>query len=278
MSASSQGTRPGGRGLRRVELGCRDLDRSRDFYRGLLGFAEDPDHTPDGGLGPRRSATFTSGTVALHVVEVGEAGDLGGWANDDLQGGIRHVGMKVGDVDRQIRRLDAAGVTVLSHPADVLGDVRIAFFLDPDGARLEFIQGNLAYQHISSPGLAAAEAAQRLAADDAPRFDHVAMTVPDLPAALQFWCDRMGAEMIGVIRHHDDARGFLMTYLQAGPAVLEVFSFDVPVQVQEHPADDTALLGFRGVGLAVDPARAAAPAPSTLVGPAGVAVSVLVAS
>lgn len=266
MSASPQGTHPAGHGLRRIELGSRDLERSRDFYRGLLGFGEEPLPKP----GPRPSALFTSGSVALHIVEVGESGDLGGWVNDDLQGGIRHFGMKVGNVDRQISRLEAAGVTVLSAPTDVLGDVRIAFFLDPDGARLEFIQGNLAYQHVSSPELAAAEAAQGLAPDAAPRFDHIAMTVADLPEALHFWCDRMGAEVIGEIRHRDDQRGFLMTYLQAGPAVIEVFSFDVPVRAQEHPAGDPSLLGFRGVGLS----PATAQEPTSLVGPAGVAVNI----
>jgi catechol 2,3-dioxygenase-like lactoylglutathione lyase family enzyme len=266
MSASAQGIQPAGRGLRRVELGSRDLERSREFYRGLLGFGEEPVSAD----APRRSALFTSGSVLLHVVEVGEASDLGAWENDDLQAGIRHIGMKVGNVDRQMRRLDAAGVTVLSHPADVLGDVRIAFFLDPDGARLEFIQGNLAYQHVSSPDLAAAEAAQWMGPDDAPRFDHVAMTVDDLPAALQFWRDHLGAEVIGEIRHHDDQRGFLMTYLQAGPAVLEVLSFDVSVRAQQGLPDDASLLGFRGIGVSLD----ARPEATTLTGPAGVTINV----
>jgi catechol 2,3-dioxygenase-like lactoylglutathione lyase family enzyme len=190
--------------------------------------------------------------MLIEVVEAGSDGHPGGWVNDDLQGGIRHVGMKVGDVDRQIHRLEAAGVTVLSPPTDVLGDVRIAFFLDPDGARLEFIQGNLAYQHISSEGLAAAEAATRLAPEDGPRFDHVALTVADLPAALRFWRDDHGFEIIGEIRHRGDPRGFLMTYLQAGPAVLEVFSFDVPVRPNDLSAEDASTVGFRGVGLATD--------------------------
>jgi catechol 2,3-dioxygenase-like lactoylglutathione lyase family enzyme len=183
---------------------------------------------------------------------------------------MRHVGMKVGDVDRQISRLQAAGVTVLSAPSDVLGDVRIAFFLDPDGARLEFIQGNLSYQQISSQHLATAEAATRLAPDDGPRFDHVALTVSDLPAALRFWRDQMGFEIIGEIRHHDDPRGFLMTYLQAGPAVLEVFSFDVPVSAHHLPTEGESLLGFRGIGLGVDKP---APAGRRLLAPGGVPVT-----
>jgi catechol 2,3-dioxygenase-like lactoylglutathione lyase family enzyme len=247
-------------GLHRVEIGCRDLDRSLDFYQGLLGFQPLTD-------APRpsdRSRLLSRGTVVLELVEVGAEGNQGGWVNDDLQGGIRHLGMKVADVDRQIKRFEDAGVTVLSHPLDVLGDVRIAFFLDPDGARLEFIQGNLSYQQISSPSLAAAEAAQVAGAE--PRFDHVAVTVSDLDAALGFWRDRFGFEVIGNIRHHGDPRGFLMTYLQAGQAVLEVFSFDQPIVPNNLSAAGSAVLGPRR--LSVD-----GPGEQQLVAPDGVPVT-----
>ncbi|MEV5966302.1 VOC family protein [Kribbella sp. NPDC051952] len=248
-------------GLRRIEIGCRDLDRSLDFYQRLLGFQLLPDAPRPAG----RSRLLSHGTVVLELVEVGADGNQGGWVNDDLQGGIRHLGMKVAGVDRQIKRLEDAGVTVLSQPLDVLGDVRIAFFLDPDGARLEFIQGNLGYQQISSPELAAAEAAQ--VAGDEPRFDHVAVTVADLPAALGFWRDRFGFEVIGEIRHHGDPGGFLMTYLQAGPAVLEVFSFDVPIVPNDLSTSGPAVLGPRR--LVLD-----APGEQQLIAPDGVPVTI----
>jgi catechol 2,3-dioxygenase-like lactoylglutathione lyase family enzyme len=245
-------------GLHRVEIGCLDLDRSVDFYQGLLGFRDIP--------GSTHSRLLTRGTVLLELVEVGPGANQGGWVNDDLQGGIRHLGLKVADVDREIRRLEQAGVTVLSQPMDVLGDVRIAFFLDPDGARLEFIQGNLTYERVSSPILAAAEAQQR--PGDGPRFDHVAVTVSDLPAALAFWKDRFGFEVIGDIRHHGDPRGFLMTYLQAGQAVLEVFSFDVPIVPNDLSAAGADVLGPRSVGLSLP----GAPDLQSLVAPDGVPV------
>jgi catechol 2,3-dioxygenase-like lactoylglutathione lyase family enzyme len=252
-------------GLHRVELcsiemGCRDLDRSLDFYQDLLGFrplADAPSPTD-------RRRLLSRGTVVLELTEVGAEGNQGGWVNDDLQGGIRHLGMKVAGVDQQIKRLEAAGVTVLSQPMDVLGDVRIAFFLDPDGARLEFIQGNLAYQQISSPALAEAEARQ--VAGEEPRFDHVAVTVSDLPAALAFWRDRFGFEVIGEIRHHGDPRGFLMTYLQAGEAVLEVFSFDVPVKPNDLSTAGPSVLGPRRLFLD-------APGEQQLIAPDGVPVT-----
>jgi catechol 2,3-dioxygenase-like lactoylglutathione lyase family enzyme len=221
-------------GLRTVLLGSRDLDRSAAFYRDLLGFPEVP--APPGA--PRPARRFSAGDVQIHVTHIGPDGSAGAWVNDDLQAGIRHFGMKVSDIDDRIERLRAAGVRVLSPPADVLGGVRIAFFLDPDGARLEFIQGNLEYQQVYAPALA--QPSETVV--DGPRFDHVAVTVPDLAAALRSWGD-LGFEVIGEIRHHDDPRGFLMTYLQAGPAVLEVFSFDVPTL----PDPVGAQRGFRGI-------------------------------
>jgi catechol 2,3-dioxygenase-like lactoylglutathione lyase family enzyme len=217
-----------------VELGCRDLERSTAFYRDLLGFTEAP--APD-----RGARCLRAGDVLIRLTEAGPGASAGGWVNDDRQRGLRHFGMRVGDIDAQIDRLRAAGVRVLSPPADVLGGVRIAFFLDPDGARLEFIQGNLQYEHAY-----AAEPAPSPAAAG-PAFDHVAVTVQDLAGALRFWRNARGYRVIGAIRHHDDRRGFLMTYLQAGPAVLEVFSFDVPTYPGPPVAGPGARLGFHDV-------------------------------
>ncbi|RKS80183.1 catechol-2,3-dioxygenase [Motilibacter peucedani] len=229
--------RPPAQPLRTVRLGCADLDRSLDFYTQALGFSEVARPSPG-------TRAVTDGATTLELVHV-SGGSLGGWRNDDLQGGIRHVGLKVPDVDDRISALAARGTTVLSPPADVLGDVRIAFFLDPDGARLEFVQGSLTYQSVASPELAAAERAAEPSSGAPARVDHVAVTVPDLDQALRFYCDGLGWQEIGRIRHEGDERGFLMTYLQAGPTVLEVFSFDVPTA--PPPArPDPALLGIQG--------------------------------
>ncbi|GIF69165.1 hypothetical protein Ais01nite_72000 [Asanoa ishikariensis] len=231
--------------LHTVRLGVRDLDRSTRFYRDLLGFTE------------VRDGLLSAGPALVELTEIGPDGTIGDWVNDDLQGGVRHVGLKVSDVDDRIRRLESAGVTVLSPPADVLGDVRIAFFLDPDGARLEYIQGALNYQVVHSPDHVDAEAADLPGPRDAPRFDHVAVTVADLAATLRFYCDGLGFELIGQIRHHDDPRGFLMTYLRAGAAVLEVFSFDVPTGGNPTPPAEAPLVGFRSVSVAAEDLPAA---------------------
>lgn len=242
-------------GVHHVELGARSLERSRDFYTGLLGFPEVAAPVPSD---DRPAAWFAAQGALLRVVELGDAATTGEWADDDLQTGMRHVGLKIGDVDAGVRRLEAAGVEVLSAPADVLGGVRIAFFLDPDGSRLEYVQGSLDYQSVRSPALAAAERAAAPGPTAGPRFDHVGLTVSDLDAALDHYCGTLGYPVIGDIRHVDDARGFLMTYLQAGAGVLEVFSFDVPTS--PAPVVGPTDLGLRGLGLVVPSGEATSPA------------------
>jgi len=74
--------------------------------------------------------------------------------------------------------------------------------------------------------------------------------------------------VIGDIRHHGDPRGFLMTYLQAGQAVLEVFSFDVPIVPNDLSDAGADVLGPRSVGLSLP----GAPDLQSLVAPDGVPV------
>lgn len=255
-------------GIRYVELGARDLDRTGVFYRDLLGFEQVP-APADRGVPQAPSAWFSCGRTLLRVVDVGGSGTLGGWVDDDLQCGLRHVGFEVGDVDAWVSRLERAGTEVLVPPFDALGGVRAAFLRDPDGARLELVQGMRTYQHVDSPRRVAAEAARTLRDEDGPRFDHVALTVPDLPRTVEYWSREHGFEVMGSIRRHDD-RGLVMTYLSAGRSVLEVLSFDVPTA--SPPQGIEGRLGLRGLGVAAVPAIDAVPVGRTDLDPSGTPV------
>jgi catechol 2,3-dioxygenase-like lactoylglutathione lyase family enzyme len=233
-------------GFQFAEIGSSDIDRTVDFYRSLLDFAVTEDVPWPSAKGVH---WLSAGPVLLKVVEAGD-GDLGGWRNDDLQRGMRHIGFKVGDVDHRAERVRDAGVAFTVEPTHAVGDVRLCFFDDPDGTRLEFIDGHLTYHQIASSELADRErvAAEHRPKDAPPAFDHVATTVADLDATLAYYRDTLGYEVIGQLRHDQDPRGFLITYLQAGPGVLEVFSFTAPTSPAVSPPDDTRL-GLRGVGL-----------------------------
>ncbi|MEV4296149.1 VOC family protein [Microbispora rosea] len=240
-------------GIRHVEIGVADLARSLDFYRDLLDLA--PAEGPAAGPGV---AWLSAGSVLLKLVETGD-GDLGGWVNDDLQRGIRHIGFKVGDVDLRAERVRDAGVPFTLPPLDAVGGVRIAFFQDPDGTHLEITDNYLRYHRVASPELAERERQATLSRPRTapPVFDHVAVTSADLDAALAVYRDRLGYQVIGQISQDQDPRGFLITYLLAGNAVLELFTFTAPTTPSPW-TPDPCRRGFRRVAIAAqDPEEVA---------------------
>ncbi|GAB3571176.1 hypothetical protein GCM10027445_26120 [Amycolatopsis endophytica] len=206
-------------GLRHVEIGCRDLAASVEFYRDLLGLR------PLQRAGGPDERWLDAGPALLRLVRTD--GDEGGWRYDDLQRGFRHIGLKVGSVDRQAERIARAGVTFTVEPKQAYGGVRLCFFQDPDGTVLEFVEGHLDYDQTWSPELAERERAAHAARppEAGPSFDHVAVTVEDTETTIAFYREAFGYPVIGQLRNPRDRRGFEITYLQAGPAVLEVFAF-----------------------------------------------------
>ncbi|NLT55912.1 MAG: VOC family protein [Actinomycetales bacterium] len=249
-----------GGGIGHVEIGASDLERSVDFYRDLLGFR--PVEGPQD-VGPRvgRVRWLSAGPALIALVAAGEGGTLGGWVGDDLQRGLRHVGFRVGDVPLQAERLRDAGVRFVVEPLEAVGGVRLAFFPDPDGTLLEIVDRHLTYHEIMSAELAERE---RLAAVARPReagpaFDHVAVTVADLDATLALYRDRLGYQVIGRLDQTQDPRGFTIHYLQAGAAVLEVFSFSADTADSPWTPDEDRL-GIRGLGLGVPDVPGAADA------------------
>ncbi|MFC7340175.1 VOC family protein [Saccharopolyspora griseoalba] len=235
--------------IRFLEVGCRNLSRSLDFYQGLLGF-------PPVGEEPG-TCWLDAGAARLKLVEVAD-GDLGGWVEDDLQCGMRHFGMRVGDVDLQAARLAEAGVSFTEGPRSAHGGVRIAFFTDPDGTLLEFVSGTVAHDKLWSPELAERDrvAGEALLPEAGPTFDHVAITVPDLDAALEFYVRTMGAAVIGQLLYEDDPRGLVITNLRLGSATLEILTFTRETAANPWNAGQ-ARLGLRTLGFTVAEHRSA---------------------
>jgi catechol 2,3-dioxygenase-like lactoylglutathione lyase family enzyme len=235
-------------GIQYVEIGAADMARSQDFYQGLLGFRPAGDVVWSRAEGVHWLSAGPALIKLVHVVD----GDLGGWDfDDDLQRGIRHVGWKVGDVDLQAERLRDAGVEFTVEPTDATGDVRLAFFRDPDGALLELIDGHLHYHKTWSKELTERErevAAQR-PRTAGPTFDHVAVTVENLDVTLTFYRDVLGYEPIGQL-DLGGPEGFLISYLQAGGVVLEVFTFTAPKSANPWTPEESRL-GLRNIGIGV---------------------------
>lgn len=226
-----------------IEIGVRELDRAWEFYSGLLGF---PTPGTESDAAGRRTAWLGTGAGRIKLVEIPD-GRPTDWDGDDLQCGIRHFGMKVADVDRWSSRLEEHGVEFKLRPFDAFGDVRIAFFFDPDGAYLEFVQGYVQHNKLWSAELAQAEIDGDRDWDGTPRFDHVAVTVPALDEAQEYYAGTLGFGPIGQLVQDSD-NGFLITNFRAGPGTLEVFTFDVPTHRRDDPGADDRL-GLRAVGV-----------------------------
>jgi len=116
--------------LGHVVLFVEDLERSRRFYRDLLGFSEIPGE-------PAGFAAFSSGRThhELLLIEVGHVQPI-------PQGprlGMYHVGLKIGDSDAELKealaRLQEAGTTVVG--ATDHGVTHSLYVLDPDGNEVE---------------------------------------------------------------------------------------------------------------------------------------------
>jgi catechol 2,3-dioxygenase-like lactoylglutathione lyase family enzyme len=217
-----------------VEIAVRDLQRSARWYREMLGLRTQPD----------------AGTVRLVGADAG--GQPSGWIGDDLQRGVRHIAFKVADVDAYSQRLHRAGVEFSVEPMDATGGVRITFFFDPDGNLVELVQGAVRYHRTWSPDIVAREQASLPGPDDPPRFDHVAVTVGDLDASLGVYRDTLGFDVVGQLFFENEQQ-FVITYLQGGVNVLELFSYGVPTL--DPWTMDGSHLGVRALGIAADDPR-----------------------
>ncbi len=120
-------------------LRVRNLDASVDFYTRLMGMTElRRREVPDG----KYTLVFVGyGDEASHtVLEL-----TYNWGQDDgydLGTGFGHLAIGVADVAATCAELRAAGVRITREPGPVkFGTTIIAFIEDPDGYKIELIQG-----------------------------------------------------------------------------------------------------------------------------------------
>jgi catechol 2,3-dioxygenase len=121
--------------LGHVVLYVRDIERSRHFYRDVLGFAELP--APDEGVS-FPAAAFSTGRThhELLLIEVGpDAAPM----PPGRRVGMYHFGLKIGDTDDELRtalaELHAAGVDIAGAADHTV--THSLYIRDPDGHEIE---------------------------------------------------------------------------------------------------------------------------------------------
>lgn len=241
-----------------LSINVRDLAASRMFYEKYL-LAEVLEEEPSHVL-----LDLVTATLRLQVVD--EAAESA-WSTDDLHRGFRHIGFKVDDTDRLFAQVEAAGVPIHLAPLNAEGGVRIAFFFDPDGTLLEFVQGDLQYHEVNDDALVQAEYA--LGVPARPRFDHVAETVESFEATEAFYAP-LGFVHHGTIEQASDPRGFRIRFLKSEDSVLEIFTYET----DKSPTPRTpGAPGFDAVHLRRLTSSAGAPEPDgTVLDPDGLAL------
>jgi glyoxylase I family protein len=111
-----------------IALRVTDYARARQFYTEVL-------EMPVLGQIPGREIEFLG--IGGTTIEL-----MGGAEPESLakpQAGLIHLAFEVEDVDATYRELRDRGVTFTVEPKSV-GDLRVAFFVDPDGNELELFR------------------------------------------------------------------------------------------------------------------------------------------
>jgi catechol 2,3-dioxygenase len=120
--------------LGHLVLYVRDLERSRRFYRDVLGWNE---LSPDGGL-PFSAAAFSSGRTHHELLLI-EVGPTAAAVPQGRRLGMYHFGLKIGETDEELReareRLVREGVRIAGS-ADH-GVTHSLYIEDPDGNEIE---------------------------------------------------------------------------------------------------------------------------------------------
>ena len=212
--------------IRKILLHVRDIERSVHFYSRYL------QAVPIGSVSVDH-AELDGASAVIELIRLKDGVDSTR-QEDDLFRGFRHIGFKVADIAPIVDLLGADGVPILLGPGFApIGRVNLAFFEDPDGTRLEIVDGHLDYGEIYDPD---EEAAERAASrPERPRFDHIAQTCSDLHRR-ESELVAQGFRRVGRLQH-PEARGFTLDYFRAGQGVLEVFTFSEPTAPGEPRLD-----------------------------------------
>jgi len=122
-------------GLEHIGIRVHDLDRSRRFYEGVLGF-----EFIAGPLGPEPVALLKHPAgLTLNLILNADAAEMANLLMDVPQKspGYTHMALVVEDVTATMQHLEASGVTITEGPVEFPG-TRAIFVRDPDGNTIEF--------------------------------------------------------------------------------------------------------------------------------------------
>jgi len=118
-------------GIDHVAIVVSDMDRSIEFYAGVLGLTLIQDGRKEGG----KKKTFL-GTKSRTLVALTEDTKRSKGMGEYVEG-VSHVAFLVDEVEKAAEALRKKGVTFIEEKVDKGGKAKAYHFLDPDGLELE---------------------------------------------------------------------------------------------------------------------------------------------
>ncbi len=122
--------------LHHAAIICRDYERSKVFYRDILGLTV----VGENYRSQRRSWKLDLALPDGSQIELFSFPDPPARPSTPEAAGLRHLAFAVSDLDANIRVLTAAGVEVEPVRTDEFTGARFTFFQDPDGLPLELYE------------------------------------------------------------------------------------------------------------------------------------------
>lgn len=244
----------------RIGMTVGDLDRSIEFYTGVLGFAkiseaelagENLEHLT-GIFGARvRVARLQLGNEQIELTQFlapeGRPTPVDSQSNDRW---FQHIAIAVSDIDRAYAHLRAHKVRHASSGPQTLpqylpnaAGISAFYFKDPDGHVLEIIHFP---PDKGDPRWAIHQGSDALFLG----IDHTAIAVADTEASLRFYCDTLGLRVVGGSENYGTEQEHLnnvfgarlrITTLKApsGPGV-ELLEYLAPSGGRPYPTDSHA--------------------------------------
>lgn len=186
----------------------RDLQKSLDFYQGLLGARV----VYEGYIPPSK-------TEVRYLLIAGGLIELLAPAEPapDTQFGITHLAFMSNDLDADYARLTGLGYSGFVAPKTAGSGVgRLAFLGDPNGARIELIQRDVAMRDNPPEH------------DVIRSFDHYSLLANDLEGALKLYRDVMGMKVLKQMTVPHETSPLTMVYLHWDYDVLELLHRPTP--------------------------------------------------
>lgn len=122
-----------------VALKVEDIEECATFYREQMGAELLERGRADTGTGATAVNHVALAVADKRVYLFDQAPYEAAGLVDEVPPGFLHFGFVVDDVEESHQELETAGIEFLMEPT-VFGDLKIAFFTDPAGTRIELIE------------------------------------------------------------------------------------------------------------------------------------------